>query len=230
MCDVSFYPPPPAPGSNAFGSFAFGISAFGDYPPFNWLLTIISQYANSPTLLAMLQNFNAAVDQTENFDALYDNVWNIATAIGYGLDVWGRIVGVNRNLQVSNAVYFGFTEGGTVDYDTFAPGGVSPFYSGQPATSNFALTDQAYRQLILAKALFNICAGSIPAINEILMILFGPGSQFGSGGECYCTDGQNMTMTYTFNFALTALQESIIYQSGALPKPVGVAASIVVNP
>ncbi len=70
--------------------------------------TILSQYANSPTITQMLANIQQYLDPTGNIDDFYDDVWNIQTAQGYGLDVWGRIVGVNRILQVSNTAYFGF--------------------------------------------------------------------------------------------------------------------------
>lgn len=228
MSDVSFYPPPQNPGSNSFGELAFGESAFGDYPSFNWLQTVISQYANSPKLLGILSAFNAAADQTENWDNFYDLVWNVDTAQGYGLDVWGRIVGVNRAIQVETGNYFGFEQGGA--WDTFGPGGSSPFYTGQALTVSVLLTDNAYRYLIMAKAAANIWNGSIPGLNAILMSLFGPGNPFGPGGDCYCTDGGNMTMSYTFNFQPNIVQISIIRYSNVLPQPVGVAASVVINP
>lgn len=224
--DISFYPPTPIAGSNAFGKFIFGVSPFGTVQPFNWRATVSSQYANSPTLLSLLQSWYDSLDQTEDLDNFYDSIWNIATATGYGLDIWGAIVGVNRNLHVDNGgVYFGFPQGEA--WDTFGPGGTSPFYSGQPLTDVYTLTDQAYRQLILAKALANICDGSIPSLNAILLALFGPDNPFGPGGECYVTNGQDMTMTFTFTFTPSPVQSSIIFNSGVLPVPSGVSATIV---
>lgn len=230
--DISFYPPPPLPGSNAFGQFAFGISPFGTVSLFDWRKTVIAQYANSPTLLSLIESWYEALDQTQDIDNFFDSMFNVATATGYGLDVWGAIVGVSRNLAIDTAGdYFGFEQGD--NWDTFGVGGVSPFYTGQPLTDNYTLTDRAYRQLIFAKALANICDGSIPALNAILMSLFGPDNPFGpegSGGKCYVTNGANMTMTFTFEFALTPIQNSIIFKSGVLPIPGGVEASIVVVP
>lgn len=218
---VSFYPPPPAPTVNAFGEFVFGVSPFGTIPPFNWLLTVISQYANSPIMLALLASFFAAVDQTKDFDEFYDDIWNIATAQGYGLDVWGRIVGVVRQLNVAGGKFVGFTEGNADgDYDTLGPGGASPFYAGTGASTSYALSDATFRQLILAKAAFNICDGSIPAINSLLMNLFG------SSGRAYVADDGGMRLTWTFDFVPTPLQLSIIYNSGVLPRPAGVSASV----
>lgn len=189
---------------------------------FDWFRTVISQYANSPIILALLENFDECVDQTANMQAFYDLIWNVDTAQGIGLDIWGRIVGVNRVLSVQVGNYFGMTGPIGASGD---PYNVSPFYAGGKLTTNFALTDSAFRQLIFAKALSNISDGSIKSINQILINLFGS-----AAGNAYATDGNNMTMAYHFNFALTPVQAAIVSQSGVLPKPVGVLASIVQTP
>lgn len=217
--------PPPVYGGVPIGEFQIGVSPIGASPPkFNPWKTIVSQYANSPTLTRLVENMLDYVDQTANVDAFFDMVFNVDTAQGWGLDVWGRIVGVSRVLNVQDAgTYFGFAQQG-VGADDFGPGGMSPFYSGAPLTDNFALTDDAFRVLIYAKALANISDGSIPAINQLLVNLFP------NRGNCYVTDGGNMTMTYTFQFLLTPVEQAIVESSGVLPKPVGVSASVVVNP
>lgn len=222
-------PPVPVPtissSPSAIGQFIIGQSPIGEGSSFVFWATVISQYANSPILTQLIQNFDECVNQTQNFDNFYDDIWNIATAQGVGLDIWGRIVGVSRVIQLpGSASYFGFEEAGTgnANSNPFGPGGTSPFYTGVPNTGNVALSDDAFRTLIYAKALANISDGSIKAINQLLINLFP-----GQGGNAYVTDGQNMTMTYTFNWVLTPVQLSIVSQSGILPKPVGVAASIV---
>lgn len=185
---------------------------------FDYLRTIISQYANSPIILQLIDSFDQCVDQQANMQAFYDNIWNIDSAQGYGLDVWGRIVGVSRTLTVEVGTYFGMT-GPTGP--SGEPYNSAPFYAGGKLTENFDLTDEAYRTLIFAKALANISDGTIKSINQLLINLFG------ASGNCYCTDGQDMTMTYTFSFPLTPVQFSIVEQANVLPKPVGVIASIV---
>lgn len=215
------YPPGPAAGSNAIGSFTIGVSPIGSIPAFDIEDTIISQYANSPIIVQLMKNLGAYLDLTKNFDDFFDMIWNIATAQGYGLDVWGIIIGVSRTLQIQNSgIYAGFEEQ-VPTVDTFGPGGQSPFYSGDPVTSNFNLSDGSYRTLLYAKALTNITDCSIPAINQILLNLFP------NRGDCYVTDGENMTMTYTFKFALTPVEIAIVSASGVLPKPAGVAATVV---
>ncbi|MCW3101263.1 MAG: hypothetical protein JWL77_6881 [Chthonomonadaceae bacterium] len=214
------YPSGPVPGSNGIGLFTIGISPIGTIPPFDVWKTVISQYANSPILTGLIQNFFEYVDQSQNLDLFFDNVLDVLTAQGYGLDTWGRIVGVSRTLNVQAGAYFAFQQGNP----GAEPWGQGPFYSGQTVTSNFQLSDEAYRQVILAKAASNITNGSIPAINRILLNLFP------NRGNCYATDGGDMTMTYTFEFSLSPLEVAIVGQSGVLPKPAGVSVTIVVAP
>jgi hypothetical protein len=185
----------------------------------NYERTILSQYANSATLKQLISNFNDYIDPKNDIDSFYQKIWNIDTAIGYGLDVWGRIVGVKRVLQVSAGAWLGFEEAGDGTVET--PFNQAPFYAGGSSTANYALTDDAFRSLILAKAFANISDGSIPSINQILM------SIFGETGDCWCTDGQDMTMAYTFEFSLSPVQSAIVFQSGVLPRPAGVQFSVV---
>lgn len=185
---------------------------------FNWFSTVISQYANSPVLLKLIANMAEYIDPTALFDDFYKRIFDVDTAEGYGLDVWGRIVGVTRVLQLPlNDQYLGFEEAAPSSY----PFGSGVFFNNSALTSNFALSDNAYRRLIFAKALANISDGSIPAINQILINLFG---QY---GNCYVTDGGDMTMTYTFGSQLSGVDFAIVSQSGVLPRPAGVRVTIV---
>lgn len=216
------YPHPnPVPGSNAIGFFQIGISPIGTIEVFDTWKTIISQYGNSPIIDAICLNMGQYLSQTQNFDLFYDTIWNINTAIGYGLDVWGRILVVSRTLEVTSGSYFGFAEAAAVDPVGIDGFGQVPFFSGGALTSNFDLSDDAYRILLFAKALANICDGSIPAINQLLINLFP------NRGNCYVTDGLDDTMTYTFQFFLTPVEAAIMTQSGALPRTSGVSASVV---
>lgn len=221
MVDTGPPYPRPVPGSNSIGQFVIGVSPIGDIPPYDYWQTVISQYTNSSILTQLISNFFQYIDQTKNMDDFFDLIWNVDTAQGAGLDIWGRIVGVTRVLTLATGNFFGF-EQGTPTSDTFGPGGVSPFYSGVSTTENFNLTDAAFRVLIFAKALANISDGSIKSINQLLINLFK-----GSPGNAYVTDDGSMQMTYTFTFALSPVQQAIVENSGVLPKPVGVTLTIV---
>lgn len=210
------YAPGNAPGGNSIGAFIIGVSPIGTISPFDIWTTCVSQYANSSILTALIQDFAGAVDPTEDFDNFYDTIFNWETAVGVGLDIWGSIVGVGRVLNLpSNTEYLGFQEAGS-----WQPFGQAPLFSGAPVISNYTLADSAYRQLIQAKAAANLWDGSIPSLNSILLNLF-------SGrGNCFCTDGLNLTMTYTFKFALQPTDLAVV-SSGVLPRPPGVSVTVV---
>jgi hypothetical protein len=65
--------------------------------------TIISQYGNSATISKLIHNMNKYIDPRKDLDAFYDTVWNIETAEGFGLDIWGRVVDLptGRNILTS---------------------------------------------------------------------------------------------------------------------------------
>ena len=77
---------------------------------FRWRDTIVSQMANSPTVLRLLESASEYLDPAADLDRFYNLIWNVNTAQGYGLDVWGRIVGVSRIINVADTSYFGFKE------------------------------------------------------------------------------------------------------------------------
>ena len=179
--------------------------------------TIISQYGTTATISQLVQNMNDYIDPTTDIDNFYDYVWNVDTAQGFGLDIWGRIVNVSRELEIpSDSDYLGFSQG----LPGSAPFNQAPFFSRRtPATQIYTLSDSAYRQLILVKALANISSTNAPSINQLLQKLFI------DRGRCYVNDLGNMKMRYTFEFNLTQSEYAIVTNSGALPRPAGVLVS-----
>ncbi len=183
--------------------------------------TIISQYANSPTLTRLIQNMNEYLDPRANFEAFYNFVWNVDTAQGFGLDDWGKIVGVTRLLQIpGNDPIVGFDNAD--DPKDWYPMSFGRFAMPNEITTAYTLADDAYRVLILTKALSNICATTAPALNQLLRNLFP------RRGRCYVRDLGDMSMQFVFNFALSAVEYAILTQSGALPHPAGVLYSVLV--
>ena len=188
----------------------------------NFDATILSQYSDSPSLCSIISSFNAAVDPQYMLQQFYDQIWNLDTCIGVGLDSWGRKVGIGRTLSVNTGEFFGFT--GVISGVQGTSGdsfNVGIFYSGSNITTNFTLVDHSYRQLIFAKAAANITNGSIPAQNYILMNILFP-----NRGNAYVTNVQNMQMVYTFTFPLYLYEVAIIATSGVMPVPAGVSATL----
>lgn len=213
------YAPGTSPGGQPIGQFMIGFSPIGTIPVFDVWATVIAQYANSQALTSLITSLNSALDPTANLDSFYDFIWNVLTAQGVGLDIWGRIVGVQRSVSIpAGSPLFGFNEASS--WVGFGQGG---FFSGQGFTSTFTLADADFRTLILAKAATNICDGSIPGINAVLLALFGTG--YSPSSRPFVADGLNMTMTYFLPRATSPVLQAIVQTPGIVPKPAGVAAT-----
>ena len=191
----------------------------------NWDETLLSQYIDSPTLVGMLESFNDAIDPSIDIANFYTQIWNVATAVGNGLDIWGQIVGVSRNLQINASNYFGFDESVTTPTLTTGaqPFNQAPFYLGVAATSTYALADAQYRRLILVKAAANISDLSVPSINALLRAEFGTSDGINPYGKAYVIDNENMSFEYHLGFVPSAVQIAIINNSGVFPRPAGVS-------
>lgn len=185
----------------------------------NVIDTVASQYGNSPTILTLVDAMNQYIDPTVDLAQFYSVVWNVETAVGFGLDIWGRIVNVSRVLQIpGNLLYFGFDE-----QTEAQPFDQAPFYDGPPATQSYVLPDDAYRKLILTKALSNISAATAPSYNRLLQGLFA------GRGRCYVLDLGGMAMRFTFEFALEPFEIAIFTQSGVISRPAGVSATAIMQ-
>ena len=162
--------------------------------------TIISQYANSPTITALIQNLDECIDPRADLDTFYSYVFNVETAQGFGLDIWVRIVDVGRQINVPA--------------DTPNPGGY-PFTPGV-----YEMTDSEYRTMILVKALANITDSTARSLNILISNLFA------SRGRCYVRDIGGMRLEYRFEFWLKPFEYVIISENRVTPRPAGVLATI----
>lgn len=182
----------------------------------DWKKTVISQYANSPSLLYLLNSINEWIDPSADINLFYRRIWDLKTADGIGLDIWGRIVGIGRVLSVPIASdAFGFNTDGL----DFQPFGQAPFYVPGQEYENLSLGDEDYRRLIFIKAAANIAACDVKSLNTILKGLFP------DRGRCYVNDYGRMHIRYNFEFELTAVEIAILNIEGIFPRPAGVGFS-----
>lgn len=177
------------------------------------------QYAASTTL-QKLRDDRYGYFHTNWQDQAYNIVWNVDTAQGFGLNIWGRIVGVGRELQIPQVDYFGFNVTG----QSWNPFNQESFYTGPDATQTFTLADSAYRVLILAKAISNISATDAKSLNRVLKQLFP------NRGRAWVNDLGSMTMRYVFEFVLEPWEKAVITNSGVMPRPAGVQAFVFEAP
>jgi hypothetical protein len=192
--------------------------------------TLCSQYANSPTLLQLIANMSTYLNPRANLVEFYNFVWNVDTAKDWGLDIWGRIVGVSRVIPIPGTTgSFGFQNSDfPPDWQNFGNanggGGGGPFYNGEVTTGGFTLDDDSFRTLILVKALANIVATDAPSLNALVRNLF-PGR-----GRAYTIDRGDMAMSYIFEFKLSTTEYAILAFSGVLPHPAAVLVNVIVVP
>ena len=179
------------------------------------------QYAASPRIKQLISYHTEYFDATW-VDEFYNVVWNVDTAQGFGLDIWGRIVGLEngRYIPIVAGDPFGFNDALNQSWQTFNNG---KLFNGSYETGVFELADPAYRTLILTKALSNISGSTMSGLNAVLQNLF-PGR-----GRCWVNDPQNMAIRYVFEFNLEPWEVSVI-KSDALPRPGGVLATVLQAP
>lgn len=71
---------------------------------------VLSQYANSPKLMALLDAFVSSLSVDEEIEEFYEKMFNIMTATGTGLDVWGKILDIPRNIVLADGNLYHLTD------------------------------------------------------------------------------------------------------------------------
>jgi len=180
--------------------------------------TIQKQYSNSPVLLALLDDFSQWVDMSKFTADFLRTVWDISTAEGFGLDIWGRILGRSRYIVAAQVPgnNFGFNINGAAG-TPWKAFGQAPFFNGAPSGAvSYLLSDEDYRQLLLVKAAANIASCDCPSLNYLLRAMFG------NRGKCYVgyDPATPMHIGYHFEFTPTAIEQAII-ESNLFPVPAG---------
>ena len=180
--------------------------------------TILSQYSTSPHILALAHGFALRIDPSPDIDLFFEKVFDIETAQGWGLDNWGRILGVPRGVQVASTDWFGYYG------SQLQPWNNAPFFNTAQATNNFPLTDEAYRKLLMYKAAANIGAADAATINRLLKQIF-PDSYD------HVVDNGDMSIRAVFSDYLEPVEIGILNTYGALNKGAGVQwVYLSVNP
>lgn len=171
------------------------------------LRTIQSQYGASPHIVGLVEKAAERLDPNKDIQTFYDKVFNPKTAQGIGLDIWGRIVGVDRYLVVDNEDAFGFLGSLLMGFNQ------APFYV-RGVTDRFRLSDEAYRFLIFLKAAANIGEATLPSIKRTLTAIFDQ--------PVYVFNFAPMVVRVVFLFYLTPYQRALLMNYGLLNLGAGV--------
>lgn len=184
---------------------------------------IQSQYSASRHLMALAAGFQMRIDPHLDIELFYQMMFNIYTAQGIGLDIWGVILGIGRNI---NGPYTGEQFG--FDGSELAPFNQAPFTPDTGTynmTSLITLDDESFRLLLLYKALANISASDAATLNKLLTTLVDTGVG-GFEGVAYVLEVDTMVIRWVFENNLTPMQLAIFKVAGTLARGAGVGWEI----
>lgn len=134
--------------------------------------TIQSQYSASKHICKLVNAFWESITPEADIELIYNKMINPLTAEGVGLDVWGRIVAIGRNLVAldEKQTYLGFTTTPDVVNERLDSFNNAAFYS--KVNGLFRLNDNGYRTYIFIKAMINIGNSSLADLNKMIHVLF----------------------------------------------------------
>ena len=165
---------------------------------------ILSQYSASPTIYKLLSDFRDNIRPDADIDLFRKKIMNIETAEGVGLDTWGNILGITRNVL------------------------------GMDNATVYTLGDDDYRKLLMYKALANITDSTLGVLNKMLSILLEgvdiiatnrlvEGTQL--NGDYY--NMLPMHVRFSVNGDMTDIEKALFVRGGLLCLATGVGWSIV---
>lgn len=167
---------------------------------------MISQYANSPKFVALVNGLRELFNNAKLISDWFNIVYNIKTAKGFGLDIWGKILNQGRNFTYTN-------ENTGVQTDYYLKGELTvdgTYFSAEQV-------EEIYRKVLFMKAMSLITNATDRSLNELLQFYF-------EGRRVYVIQYDTMKLRYVFEVPISKLEKSI-FTSGLLPKPTGVGAT-----
>lgn len=188
----------------------------------------IWQYDNAPYLNEVMDLFDSFVKENgENFWKKWEsNVFNLKTANTFGLEVWGRILGVERtmlspdNFGIDNDGNLRLFNIGTRQW--YLIWQANPQYrvslDGINQVSNIGISDETYRRVLLSRFFTYYMRGTLPEIQTYFELLF-PESQV------QVSSNNDMTYDIIFLNALSNEDFNVLTLDGIIPEVAGVRAN-----
>ena len=163
----------------------------------------LSQYANSPKFLGLYDNICGLFNNARTLEDWFNIVFNLKTASGYGLDVWG--VFLNQDRQ------FSYVENGVTQYIYL---GGEQTIGGETYSAEYM--EEMYRMVLFLKALCCITNCTLASLNNLLQSYFNK--------RVYVINYGTMEIRYVFEFYVSNLEKAI-FTTEFLPRPTGVLAN-----
>ena len=168
---------------------------------------MISQYANSPKFVSLVSGLTDIFSNSQTLEDWYNVVFNIKTAEGFGLDIWGLILNQGRAFSYVDPIS-GDTE------NVYLKGAQT--VGGSSYTSE--QIEEIYRQVLFLKAMSNITNATLASLNKMLQFYYQ------ARGRVYVINYGTMKIRYVFEFYVNNLEKAI-FTSDIMPRPTGVKSS-----
>lgn len=163
---------------------------------------MLSQYANSPKYVALYNGLTELFNNAKTIEDWYNVVFNIKTASGFGLDVWGNILNQGRLFL----------------YEDLNGNPASIYLQGAQTVDGVAYTaqqtEELYRTVLFLTAMGYITNASLRSMNDMLLYYFA------DKGRCYCIPYGTMKLRVVFEFYVNGLEKAIY--NTAFVSPTGV--------
>lgn len=178
--------------------------------------TVLSQYSASPHILGLVYAMADALDAGDDIQRFYDDVFNIDTCGRWGLKIWGIIVGAAEYVDVESTETFGYTG------SLLHPFNQAPFFSkGSVITDKERLTVEAFRRLVLYKAMANIGEATAAGINRLFAFLY-------PDQVVVAVEDGPMRMKIIFSEEPTLAEMAILKTYGLLARGAGVGSGLFI--
>lgn len=171
---------------------------------------MLAQYANSPKLVSLVQGLQEQFNNAQTIEDWLRIVFDLRTATGFGLDIWGKILNqsrrfeyVDENQQVVKVYLQGAQTVGGVDYTA-------------------EQMDEFYRTALFLKAFSYISDCSLKNMNDLLYFYFNSTADGTSPDKkAYAYNVGTMAIEIVFEFFMPKLEQAIL-TSDLFPTPAGV--------
>lgn len=170
---------------------------------------MLSQYANSPVLVKLVNGLQEQFNNAQTMEDWFRVIFNLKTATGYGLDIWGKILNQGR------AITFTDTNDNVVNV----------FLQGAQTVDGVSYTaeeiENFYRTVLFLKAFSYISNCSLKNLNDLLNFYLNMTAENGQEKKAYAYNIGTMAIEIVFEFFMPKLEQSI-FTSDIFPVPAGV--------
>lgn len=183
------------------------------------MATLQGQYKNT-NIETLLKGLDSVFTKhtTNLMNHCLNDVYNLKTAKGYGLDLWGKLLGFPRYLPTKEKAENIKPNNNAINFYEKNFYKVQFGYLDLDAFTYMRLTDDAYKTMLNIVLLKTTTDCSLESINEYCKILFTK-----MGGSAFIGDSENMEFTYfIFRFKMPDWFKYIIDKYDILPRAAGV--------